>query len=144
MQKCVVLSITEAEYITDTKAGKKMIWLKKFLQELGLQQMKYVVYCDSQSTIDLSNNSMYHGRTKHIDVRYYYIREQVENESFYVKMIHTSENPTDMLTKVVSKDKFKLCKELVGMSSLWEERGYLLQMQGTGGGDLWGLASSFM
>ena len=113
----VCLSTTEAEYIAATEAGKEMIWLKRFLQELGLNQMEYIVYCDSQSAIDLSKNSMYHARTKHIDVRYHWIREKVENESFHVKKIHTSENPVDMLTKMIPKDKFELCKELVGMSS---------------------------
>ena len=80
--------------------------------------MEYIVYCDSQSAIDLSKNSMYHARTKHIDVRYHWIREKVENESFHVKKIHTSENHADMVTKMIPKDKFELCKELVGMSSL--------------------------
>ena len=99
-----------------------MIWLKQFLQELGLQQMEYVVYCDSQSAIDLSKNSMYHARTKHIDVRYHWIREKIEDESMQVEKISTNENPADMLTKVVTRDKFELCKELVGMSTLLEER----------------------
>ena len=118
MQKCVSLSTTETEYIAATEAGNEMIWLKRFLQELGLNQMEYIVYYDSQSAIDLSKNSMYHARTKHIDVRYHWIREEVENESFHVKNIHTSENPAEMLTKMIPKDKFELCKELVGMSSL--------------------------
>lgn len=61
---------------------------------------------------------MYHARTKYIDVRYHWICEDLESESFHVKKIHTSENPVDMLTKTISKDKFELCKELVGMSSL--------------------------
>ena len=113
MQKCVALSTIEAEYIAATEAGKEMIWLKRFLQELGLNQMEYIVYCDSQSAIDLSKNSMYHARTKHIDVRYHWIREKVENESFHVKKKNTSENPTDILTKTILQDKFKLCKKLV-------------------------------
>ena len=73
---------------------------------------------DRQSAIYLSKNSMYHARTKYIDVRYHWIREKVENESFHVKKIHTSENPADMLTKIIPKDKFELYKELVGMNSL--------------------------
>ena len=56
---------------------------------------------------------MYHARTKHIDVRYHWIREKIEDESMQVMKIPTSENPSDMLTKVVSKDKFELCKEHV-------------------------------
>jgi len=70
LQKCVALSTTEAKYIAATEAGKKMVWLKRFLQELGLHQKEYVVYCDSQSAIDLSKNTMHHSRMKHIDVRY--------------------------------------------------------------------------
>ncbi|KAH0642979.1 hypothetical protein KY289_033953 [Solanum tuberosum] len=118
LQKCVALFTTEAKYIATTEAGNEMIWLKRFLQELGLQQMEYVVYCDNQSAIDLIKNSMYHARTKHIDVRHYWFREEVESESFHVKKIHTSENLADMLTKTISKDKFELCKELVSMSTL--------------------------
>ena len=95
-----------------------MIWLNQFLQELVLNQMEYIVYSDSQSTIDLSKNSMYHSRIKHINVRYYWIREEVESESFHVKKIHISENLVDILTKMITKDKFELFKELVGMSSL--------------------------
>ena len=47
LQKCVVLSTTEVEYIAANEAGKEMLWLKRFLQELGLKQDGYVVNCDS-------------------------------------------------------------------------------------------------
>ena len=74
LQKCVALSTTEAEYIAANEAGKEMLWLKWFLQELGLKQDGYVVNCDSQSAIDLSKNSMYHSCSKHIKVRYHWLR----------------------------------------------------------------------
>lgn len=53
LQKCVALSTTEAEYIAAVEASKEMLWLKRFLQELGLKQGEYVVLCDSQSAMDL-------------------------------------------------------------------------------------------
>jgi hypothetical protein len=59
LQKCVALSTTEAEYIAITEAAKELLWMKKFLQELGLQQERYVLYCDSQSAIHLSKNSTF-------------------------------------------------------------------------------------
>ena len=77
----------------------------------------YVVNCDSQSAIDLSKNSMYHSRSKHIEVRYHLLKRVVEQQSFGLEKIHTEENPTDMLTKVVSREKLKLCAELAGMNS---------------------------
>ena len=74
LQKCVTLSTTDVEYIAATEAGKKMLWMKRFLQYLGFKQDENVVYCDSQSALDLSKNSMYHSRKKHIDVRYHWLR----------------------------------------------------------------------
>lgn len=117
LQKCVSLSTTEAEYVAATEAGKEMLWLKRFFQELGVQQEEYIVYCDSQSAIDLSKNTMYHARTKHIDVRYHWLRLAVEEKAFRLQKIHTDRNAADMLTKVVSKEKFELCVKLVGMGS---------------------------
>ena len=73
--------------------------MKRFLQELGLHQKEYVIYCDSQSSIDVSKNTMYHARKKHIDVRYHWIREKIEDRSMQVMKIPTSENLLDMLTK---------------------------------------------
>ena len=117
LQKCVALSTTEAEYIAANEAGKEMLWLKRFLQELGLKQDGYVVNCDSQSAIDLSKNSMYHSCSKHIEVRYNWLRLVVEQQLFELEKIHTDENPADMLTKVVSRKKLKLCVGLAGMNS---------------------------
>ncbi|CAL5346390.1 unnamed protein product [Camellia sinensis] len=115
LQKCVALSTTEAEYIAAAEAGKEMLWLKRFLQELGLKQEKFTVHCDSQSAIDLSKNSMYHSRTKHIDVRYHWIREVMDKQLLELTKIHTDKNPADMLTKVVSRDKLEICRDIAGM-----------------------------
>ena len=62
LQKCVALSTTKAEYIVITKASKELLWMKKFLQELGLQQERYLLYCDSQSVIHLSKNPNFYTR----------------------------------------------------------------------------------
>ena len=98
LQKCVALSTTEAEYIAATEASKEMLWMKRFLLELGLSQLAYVVFCDSQSAMDLSKNSMYHSRTKHIDVRYHWLRSTIEDQLLQLTKIHTDKNVADMLT----------------------------------------------
>ena len=71
LQKCVALSTTEAKYIAAIEAGKDMVWIKAFFKELGLEQDKYVVYCDNQSAIDLSKNAAYHSKTNQIEVKYH-------------------------------------------------------------------------
>ena len=62
---------------------------------------------------------MYHSHSKHIEVRYHWLRLVVEQQSFELKKIYTDENPADMLTKVVSRVKLKLCAKLASMNSDW-------------------------
>ena len=117
LQKCVALSTTEVEYIAAVEAGKEMLWLKHLLHELGIKHKDYKIHCDGQSAMDLSKNSMYHSRTKHIDIRYHWIRDVSENKLFRLVKIHTKENPADMFTKVVTFEKLKLCRDIAGLDS---------------------------
>ena len=89
LQKCVALSITETEYIAATEACKEFLWMKHFIHELGFKQQRYVVYCDNQSTIHLSKNSTFHAISKHIYVRYHWMRDALNNSLFELKKIHT-------------------------------------------------------
>ncbi|OMO65301.1 DNA helicase PIF1, ATP-dependent [Corchorus capsularis] len=118
LQKCVALSTMEVEYIAATEAGKEMLWMKRFLHELGLSQKEYVVFCESQSALDLSKNTMYLARTKHIDVRYHWLRMATEDKKLQLKKIHIDKNIADMLTKVVPREKLELCSNLAGMDTL--------------------------
>ncbi|GMI80802.1 cysteine-rich RLK (RECEPTOR-like protein kinase) 8 [Hibiscus trionum] len=71
LQKCVALSTTKSEFIAATEACKEMLWMKKFVHELDFTQERYVLYCDSHSSIHLGKNSNFHARSKHIDVSYH-------------------------------------------------------------------------
>ncbi len=73
------------------------------------------MFCDSQSALDFSKNSMYHARTKHIDVRYHWLRDVVEDDQLKLEKIHTNKNGADMLTKAVQGGKFDFCLKLAGM-----------------------------
>ena len=115
LQKCVALSTTEAEYIAITEGCKEALWMRNFLEELGLQQEKYVVYSDSQSAIHLSKNLTFHSRSKHIDVRYHWIRDVLESKQLYLEKVHTSENGADMLTKSLPKEKLEACRQRAGL-----------------------------
>ena len=115
LQKIVTLSTTEAEYVAVTEAAKEMIWLNGFMEELGLKQEDGVLFCDSQSAIHLAKNPVFHARTKHIDLRYHFIRSLLEEGSLLLVKILGSKNPADMLTKPVTVDKLKLCSTSVGL-----------------------------
>lgn len=113
LQKIVALSTTEAEYVAVTEASKEMIWLQGLLTELGFKQEKNVLYSDSQSAIHLAKNSAFHSRTKHIGIRYHFIRSLLEDEMLTLEKISGSKNPADVLTKTVTVDKLKLCSTSV-------------------------------
>jgi len=115
IQKIVALSTTEAEYVVVTEASKELIWLQGLLTELGFMQDKCALYSDSQSAIHLAKNSTFHSRTKHIGLRYHFIRSLLEDEVLTLIKTQRSKNPADMLTKVVTIDKLKLCSISVGL-----------------------------
>ena len=115
LQSTVALSTTEAEYMAITEAVKEAIWLQGLLKELGVEQKSITIFCDNQSAIQLAKNQVYHARTKHIDVRYHFVREIIEEGGVTVKKIHTTENPADMLTKVVTAVKFQHFLDLINI-----------------------------
>ena len=115
LQKCVALSSTKAEYVAIAEAGKEMIWMTDYLEELGRKQCKKILYTDSQSAIQLVKNPVYHSRTKHIRRRYHFTRRLVEEGDMCLEKIEGAKNPADMLTKCVDVGKLKLCKALIGM-----------------------------
>ena len=118
MQSIVTLSSTEAEYIAATEAAKEGIWLKGLLEELNLLEQKVIVYSDSQSSIYLCKNPVFHERSKHINVKYHFIRDLVSQELLKIDKIPTEFNPADMGTKVVPVSKFHTCRDLLKIKSL--------------------------
>ncbi|GJR88650.1 retrovirus-related pol polyprotein from transposon TNT 1-94 [Tanacetum coccineum] len=107
----------EAEYMALTEAVKESIWLKGLLIELGVNLRSVVVNCDNQSAIHLSRNEMFHERTKHINVRYHFIREIVESKEIGVAKIGMKDNAADAFTKVVPGPKFKYCMKILGVGA---------------------------
>ena len=83
------------------------------LNDLEIEQDLLKINCDSMSAIYLVMNQVYHARMKHIDVRFHFVREILDEGEIALLKIHTKENPADMFTKVVSGVKFTHCKELL-------------------------------
>ena len=117
LQKIVTSSTTEAKYVAATEAGKEMIWLHSFLDELGKKQKMGILHSDSQSAIFLAENSAFHLKSKHIQTKYHFIHYLVEDNLVILEKICGFKNPTDMLTKGVTTEKF-VCS-FSWSSSLW-------------------------
>ena len=105
-QPSVALSTTEAEYMAACEATTEAMWLRGFLSDLGYEQKKpTVIYGDNEGAVALTKNDCYHARTKHIDIRYHYVRERVEENSVKVESLRTDAMVADMLTKGVPRVK---------------------------------------
>ena len=77
----------------------------------------YMILCDNQVAIDIAKHPTFHARTKHIDMRYRWIRDALEEGSFEVNELHTNNNGFDMLTKTLAKGKLKVCCSVTGMGN---------------------------
>ncbi|KAH9668970.1 hypothetical protein KPL70_021600 [Citrus sinensis] len=118
LQSMVALSTTEAEYIALTEAVKEAIWLRGLVSELGFKQKVVKVSCDSSSAIQLSKNPKYHERTKHIDVRMHFIRDEIGKGVMNVVKVPSEVNPADMLTKTLPSVRFRNLLNLIRSVSL--------------------------
>ncbi|KAG8503958.1 hypothetical protein CXB51_002230 [Gossypium anomalum] len=115
LQTTVALSTTKAEYMAITEACKEAIWLKGLFSKLNEDLQISTIYCNSQSAIFLTKDQMFHERTKHIDVRYHFVRDIVARGDIVESKISTHENPTDIMTKSLPITKFEHCLDLVGV-----------------------------
>nr|GEV02215.1 retrovirus-related Pol polyprotein from transposon TNT 1-94 [Tanacetum cinerariifolium] len=94
---------------------KEAIWRKGLLEELGVELNRVTVNCDNQGAIHLSRNHVFHERTKHINVRYHFIREVLEAKTVEVLKVGTEHNAADALTKVVPGYKLQHCLKLLSV-----------------------------
>lgn len=106
-QKLVSLSTTEAEYIAAATAAREAVWIRTLLNGIGQRRENpTTLFVDNQSAIHLVRNSEFHKRTKHVDIKYHYIREKVENREIDVIFIPAERQLADMFTKALLKNRF--------------------------------------
>lgn len=99
-QKCVSQSTTEAEYVAASESSKEAVLVKNLFPELIESQQKPVsIFCDNQSAIKSVYNSVFPQRTKHIDIKYYFIRSLQENRVINVSFVPSREQRADIFTK---------------------------------------------
>nr|GFB23502.1 retrovirus-related Pol polyprotein from transposon TNT 1-94 [Tanacetum cinerariifolium] len=119
-QDCTSMSSAEAEYVSLSACCAQVLWLRTQLTDYGFHFDKIPMYCDSKATIAISCNPVQHSRTKHIDVRYHFIKENVEKgivELFFCR----NRIPVNLFTKALSKDMFKYLVRRLGMRCLTPE-----------------------
>ncbi|GJW01353.1 retrovirus-related pol polyprotein from transposon TNT 1-94 [Tanacetum coccineum] len=117
-QDCTSMSIAEAEYVSLSACCAQVLWLRTQLTDYGFHFDKIPMYCDSKAAIAISCNPVQHSHTKHIDVRYHFIKEQVENGIVELFFVGTEYQLADLFTKALSEDRFKYLVRRLGMRCL--------------------------
>lgn len=115
-QATIALSSTEAEYLALSSAVQEAVWLRQLLSDLGFQQESpTTINEDNQGVIALSKHPTSHSRTKHIDIRYHYIRQEINEKRIKVVYCSTDKMIADILTKGLGKQKFETFRDLLGV-----------------------------
>ncbi|KAL0552141.1 hypothetical protein IC582_011238 [Cucumis melo] len=114
-QNCVSLFTAEAEYIAAGSTCTQLIWMKNMLHEYGFKQDIMTLYCNNMNAIDILKNPVQHSRTKHIDIKYHFIRELIENKIITVEHIGSNLQFADIFTKSLDANTFEHLRAGLGV-----------------------------
>ena len=115
-ENSVSLSIVEAEFIATGSCCAQLLWMKKLLHDYGIYQDTMYVFYDNTSAINLSKNPVQHLKSKHIEIRYHFIRDLVEEKIVCLEFINTTNQKADIFTKPLDGPRFKSLRKTIDFS----------------------------
>lgn len=116
-QSVVALSTTEAEYIAAALCACHCVWIRRVLEKLGAEENTgTLIMCDNSSTIQLSKNPVLHGKSKHIDVRFHFLRDLVNKAEVELRYCNTHNQVADVFTKPLKLEQFEKFREILGVT----------------------------
>nr|GEX95249.1 copia protein [Tanacetum cinerariifolium] len=118
---CTLMSSAEAEYVSLSACCTQVLWMRTQLTDYGFHFYKIPMYCDSKAAIAISCNPVQHSHTKHINVRYHFIKEKVEKGIVKLFFVETEYQLADLFTKALPKERFKYLVRRLGMRCLTPE-----------------------
>jgi hypothetical protein len=112
-QNSVALSTAEAEYIVASHRCAQLLWMRQTFRDYGYKLSKVPLLCDNESTIRMADNPVEHNRTKHIDIRYHFLRNQQQKGDIEIAYVNTHNQLVDIFTEPLDEKTFsKLRNEL--------------------------------
>nr|GEW64433.1 hypothetical protein [Tanacetum cinerariifolium] len=117
-QKSTTISTTKAEYIAMSGYYTQILWMRSQLTDYGFDFNKIPLYCDNRRAIALCCNNVQHSRSKHIDIRHHFIREQVERGVVELYFVRTDYQLADIFTKALPQQRFEFILPRLGMKSM--------------------------
>ncbi|GKC28368.1 retrovirus-related pol polyprotein from transposon TNT 1-94 [Tanacetum coccineum] len=120
-QTSTSISSTEAEYIAMSGCCAQILWMRSQLSDYGFAYNRIPLYCDNKSAIALCCNNVQHSRSKHIDIRHHFIREQVEKGVVELYFVRTEYQLADIFTKALPRERFEFILPRLGMKCMKPE-----------------------
>ncbi|GJV61991.1 hypothetical protein Tco_1468091 [Tanacetum coccineum] len=117
-QKSTAISTKKAEYIAMSGCCAQILWMRSQLTDYGFAFNNIPLYYDNKSDIALCCNNVQHSRSKHIDIRHHFIREQVENGVVELYFVTTNYQLADIFTKALPREWFEFLLPRLGMKSM--------------------------
>ncbi|KAJ9544531.1 hypothetical protein OSB04_024238 [Centaurea solstitialis] len=117
-QTCVSLSTAEAEYVAAACCCSQVLWMKTQLADFGYTMHRIPIYCDSKSAIQITANPVQHSRTKHIDIRYHFIKDHVEKGNIELYFVESDYQLADLFTKPFDEKRHFFLLSKLGMLDL--------------------------
>ncbi|GKC84779.1 retrovirus-related pol polyprotein from transposon TNT 1-94 [Tanacetum coccineum] len=114
-QTALAISTTEAEYVSAGKACQQALWMKQALVDYDIKLDDIPVLCDNKGAIDLSKNPVLHSRTKHIEIRHHFLRDNVQKGNITIEKVNSEDNIADILTKPLKREPFNLLRLGLGL-----------------------------
>ena len=118
IQSAVALSSSEAEYIALSMATQEATWMQKLLNDLHACVRPVKIMEDNQGAIAIAKNPVAHGRTKHINIRFHYVRQAIEEGNIELEYCPTEVMIADIFTKPLSKQRFERLRQMMGLVNL--------------------------
>jgi hypothetical protein len=128
-QATVAQSTAEAEYMAAAEATSQSIWLRRILGDMGEQEDEpTIIYCDNKSAIAMTKNPVHHHRTKHIAIKYHFIREAETTKQIQLKYCTTEEQIADIFTKALPRARFELLRTMLRVTEIYIKEECLIVM----------------
>ena len=112
------LSTVEAKYIAAGSCYTQLLWMKKLLHDYGIPQDTMCVFCDNTSAINFSKNPIQHSKSKHIEIRYHFIRDLVEERVVCLEFIRIDNQKADIFTKPLDGPRFEPLYKTIGVGTI--------------------------
>ena len=117
-QNCIALSTAEVEYIASASCATQLLWMRQILKDYSISYRHVPHLCDNESAINIAENPKDHTRTKHIDIRYHFLRDHVEKGDLHIDHVGIDLQLADIFTKPLDEARFCRLRHELGSWSL--------------------------